>query len=307
VIVGRFAPSPTGELHLGSAAAALFTAARAKAQGGALVLRVEDLDHARRVEGSTACILRDLAWLGVEWHEGPDVGGPVGPYVQSARLALYEAALSVLASQGSAYLCDCSRAEVARASSAPHVGDEGPMYPGTCRRWGMAPRAFKRPPAVRLDTSRAGLVHWLDAHEGPHVCDVEATLGDFVLRRGDGAFAYQLACAVDDLAMGITEVVRGADLATSAPRQALLFRLLGSPPPSYLHVPLVLGPEGDRLAKRAPRMTLREQRELGTRPADLCRRLTSGYGAELESGTVDELAGALLRHRWPRSAQRVAP
>jgi glutamyl-tRNA synthetase len=283
---GRFAPSPTGPLHLGSAATALFCAAAALRSGGTLVLRMEDLDRDRVVPGAAEAILDDLRWLGLRWEEGPDVGGPARPYVQSERLPLYEAALGSLAAAGHTYLCDCSRAEIARAASAPHAGDDGPRYPGTCRPHGMRARAFRRLPAVRLavpEDDRAQ-VTLEDAVLGPLVEDVAAVTGDFVLRRGDGVFAYQLAVVVDDLAMGITEVVRGADLALSAPRQALLARLLGGTPPRFAHVPLVVGDGGARLAKRAPGVTLRDQRALGRDPADLSRAIAIAYGHPLPEG-----------------------
>jgi glutamyl-tRNA synthetase len=292
---GRFAPSPTGLLHLGSAATALFCAAAAFRRGGTLVLRMEDLDRDRVVAGAAEAILDDLRWLGLQWDEGPDVGGPARPYMQSERLPLYEAALGYLAEAGHTYLCDCSRAEIARAASAPHAGDDGPRYPGTCRPHGMRARAFRRPPAVRLavpEDDRAK-VTVEDAVLGPLVEDVAAVTGDFVLRRGDGVFAYQLAVVADDLAMGITEVVRGADLASSAPRQALLARLLGGTPPRFAHVPLVVGEGGSRLAKRAPGVTLRDQRALGRDPADLARAIASAYRHPLPEGA--EPLAALAR------------
>jgi glutamyl-tRNA synthetase len=282
---GRFAPSPTGDLHLGSAAAALFCAAAARARGGALILRMEDLDRDRVIPAARAAILGDLRWLGIAWDEGPDVGGPVGPYVQSERLPRYEAALDALARSGHTYLCDCSRAEIARVASAPHAGDEGPRYPGTCRPHGMRARAFRRPPAVRLAVPEgdAGRVEVDDAVLGLRVEQVSEVTGDFVLRRGDGVFAYQLAVVVDDLAMGVTEVVRGADLAASAPRQALLARLLGGAPPRFAHVPLLLGPDGARLAKRAQGMTLRDQRARGRDSKELARAIARAYAHDLGS------------------------
>jgi glutamyl-tRNA synthetase len=279
---GRFAPSPTGDLHLGSAAAALLCAAAARRAGGALLLRMEDLDTARVLPGKSAAILDDLRWLGITWDEGPDVGGPAGPYVQSQRLALYEAALARLEAGGHVYLCDCSRAEIARVASAPHAGDEGPRYPGTCRPHGMRTRAFRRPPAVRLAVPDDAEVTVDDAVLGPLRERVGEVTGDFVLRRGDGVFAYQLAVVVDDLAMGVTEVVRGADLASSAPRQALLARLLGGEPPRFAHVPLLLGADGARLAKRAAGMTLRDQRAAGRPGAELARALARAYGHPLD-------------------------
>ncbi|MEP7124609.1 MAG: tRNA glutamyl-Q(34) synthetase GluQRS [Byssovorax sp.] len=280
---GRFAPSPTGDLHLGSAAAALFCAAAARARGGALVLRMEDLDRDRVIPAANQAILDDLRWLGVAWDEGPDRGGAAAPYVQSERAALYAAAVAELASRDHVYLCDCSRAEIARAASAPHAGEEGPRYPGTCRPHGMRARAFRRPPAVRLAVpeGEASTVALDDAVLGRIEENVAETTGDFVLRRGDGVFAYQLAVVVDDLAMGVTEVVRGADLATSAPRQILLARLLGGTPPSFAHVPLLLGADGARLAKRARGMTLRDQRAAGRDGRELARAIARAYAHDL--------------------------
>jgi len=262
---GRFAPSPTGDLHLGSAAAALVAWLRARAAAGAFILRIEDIDRPRVVAGSEARILDDLRWLGLDWDEGPDVGGPHAPYRQSERGTRYEAALDLLAARGLVFRCDCSRAEIARVASAPHAGEEGPRYPGTCRPFGMAERAWKRPPAVRLAVP-PGAITLSDAIQGSSTQDVAATVGDFVLRRGDGVWAYQLACLADDLAMGVTEVVRGADLLGSAPRQALLARLLGCSPPAFAHLPLVVADDGARLAKREPLATLAAARQAGTPP-----------------------------------------
>lgn len=256
---GRFAPSPTGDLHLGSAASALIGWLAARSARGTYVLRVEDIDTPRVRAGVEARQLDDLRWLGLDWNEGPDVGGPRGPYRQSERTALYDDALTRLAAQGLTYLCDCSRAEIAQIASAPHVGDEGPRYPGTCRDLGMRAREWKRAPAVRLRVpARAVTVR--DRWQGVFTENVLETVGDFVLRRGDGVYAYQLAVVVDDLAMGITEVVRGVDLLGSAARQVLLAELLGQGAPAYAHHPMVVGESGERLAKRAPGVTLRDYR-----------------------------------------------
>jgi glutamyl-tRNA synthetase len=274
---GRFAPSPTGALHLGSALTALLAWLHARAAGGAFVMRVEDLDGPRVVPGAEAEQLDDLRWLGLDWDEGPDVGGPHAPYRQSERTDRYVAALDALAARDLVYWCDCSRAEIARVASAPHAGDEGPRYPGTCRPHGLRPRAFRRPPAVRLAVP-PGAVVVDDALQGPIRQDVAAAVGDFVLRRGDGVFAYQLAVVVDDLAMGVTHVVRGADLLGSAPRQALLARLLGGTPPRTAHGPLLLAPDGTRLAKRAHGVALRDHRAAGTAPGDVVAALATRLG-----------------------------
>jgi glutamyl-tRNA synthetase len=307
---GRFAPSPTGLVHLGSAAAAVFCAAAAMQARGALVLRMEDIDHARSVPGAAEDMLADLRWLGLRWQEGPDVGGPYAPYVQSERRAFYEAALDELARQGRTYLCDCSRAEIARVASAPHAGEEGPRYPGTCRPWGMQRRDFKRPPALRLAVpdDESAIVTTTDLALGARTEHVGVVTGDFVLRRGDGAFAYQLAVVVDDLAMGITDVVRGADLASSSARQTLLARLLGGAPPVFAHVPLLVAGEGKRLAKREGGMTIADQRAAGRDARELCHSIARAYGHDLggAEAPLEALAERLDWSRLPRHAVPVA-
>jgi len=228
-----------------------------------LVVRIEDLDPGRTVVGATDRILDDLEWLGIAWDEGPRASGDHGPYFQSQRSALYDGAIDRLRALGLAYSCTCSRAEIARSASAPHVGDEGPRYPGTCRD--ASARKTDRPPAVRLRSP-------------------DPEIDDFVLRRADGIASYQLAVIVDDLAMEIDEVVRGEDLLTSTPRQELLARLLGATPPRYVHLPMVLGPDGERLAKRHQAKfsgsTIAELRALGLPPskvrADLEAALAQG-------------------------------
>jgi glutamyl-tRNA synthetase len=234
---------------------------------------MEDLDVGRVISGKAEAMLDDLRWLGMAWDEGP--------FLQSERTELYSSALDRLAARGLTYYCDCSRAEIARSASAPHPGEEGPRYPGTCRAGGMRARAFRRPPAVRLAVPEGAVVEIDDEVLGPLREDVGAVTGDFVLRRGDGVFAYQLAVVVDDLAMGVTEVVRGGDLASSAPRQALLATLLDGRPPRYAHIPLLLGPDGARLAKRAPGMTLADQRARGRSGSDLLRALARAYAHEI--------------------------
>ena len=296
---GRFAPSPTGDLHLGSVATALVAWSSARAAGGRLVLRVEEIDRPRVVAGAEARQLEDLRWLGLDWDEGPDVGGPHAPYRQSERSARYEAALAALAARDLLYYCDCSRAEIAAVASAPHAGEEGPRYPGTCRDFGLRERAWKRPPAIRVAVP-GGRIAVDDALQGPIVQDVAAEVGDFVLKRGDGIYAYQLACVVDDLAMGVTEVVRGADLLASAPRQVLLATLLGGTPPAFAHVPLVVAADGSRLAKRAADVVLGERRAGGESPARVVAELAALLGAPAVRSAADlaaELDRTTLRGR----------
>lgn len=277
----RFAPSPTGDLHVGGAWTALASWDLAKSHGGAFVVRVEDLDPPRVVRGAAKTILEDLRWLGLTWDEGPDVGGPHAPYTQSARAASYEAVVDGLGARGLTYPCDCSRAEIVRVASAPHQGEEL-VYPGTCRDADPA-REMKRAPAIRLRVP-PGEVGFDDGVLGHFAHDVHRAVGDFVLRRGDGVFAYQLAVIVDDLAMRITDVVRGADLLASTPRQILLARMLGAEPPRFWHVPLVVATDGARLAKRTPGGTIKELREAGFAPGEIVETLREGLGASAGSG-----------------------
>ena len=278
---GRYAPSPTGPLHLGNARTALLAWLHARAPGGAFVLRVEDLDGPRVRAGMEARILDELRWLGLDWDEGPDVGGPNGPYRQSLLADRHSAALERLREAGLAYPCFCSRAEIAAASHAPHgPADEGPRYPGTCRDLSpaeLARRAAVRRPAWRLRVGE-GLVTFDDLVHGPQAHDVRAATGDFVVMRADGVAAYQLAVVVDDAAMGITDVVRGDDLLPSTARQLLLFRALGLAEPRFAHVPLVVGEDGARLAKRHGALSLGELRGRGADPREVVGLLAALAG-----------------------------
>lgn len=289
---GRFAPSPTGDLHLGSAASALIGWLFARRAGGVFVLRVEDIDTPRVRRGMQERQLDDLRYLGLDWDEGPDVGGPHAPYRQSERLALYDRALTMLSERGLTYYCDCSRADIARVASAPHAGEEGPRYPGTCRELGMVERPWKRSPAVRLKVPDQD-VTLEDRLQGKVVENVQATVGDFVLKRGDGVHAYQLAVVVDDLDMGITEVVRGADLLGSTARQALLAELLGQRPPCFAHHAMVISSDGRRLAKRASGVSLRDWRAGGAPAARVLGTLASALG--LVAKTAEISASELLQ------------
>ncbi|HEU0297879.1 MAG TPA: tRNA glutamyl-Q(34) synthetase GluQRS, partial [Longimicrobium sp.] len=255
MVRGRFAPSPTGALHLGNARTALLAWLHARAAGGAFVMRVEDLDAGRVRPGIMERQLDELRWLGVDWDEGPDAGGPFAPYVQSARQPMYDDALRRLAERGLLFACTCSRRDIAQAASAPHAGEEGPRYPGTCRARLADPTvpsllAHGRGELALRMRVEPGAVCFGDGVMGDCCFDPAAEGGDFVVRRRDGAAAYQLAVVVDDAAMRITHVVRGADLLSSTARQLLLYRALGLSIPEFLHVPLMLGPDGERLAKR---------------------------------------------------------
>jgi len=278
---GRFAPSPTGPLHLGNARTALLSWLDARARGGRYAMRVEDLDGPRVRPGLEARILAELRWLGLDWDEGPDMGGPAAPYRQSERAARYREALDRLVAAGLAYPCFCSRAEIALASQAPHgPSDEGPRYPGTCGRLGAdeaRARAETRRPAWRL-RAPAAAVTFDDGVHGPQRFDVAGTVGDFVVMRADGVAAYQLAVAVDDAAMAVTEVVRGDDLLPSTARQLLVLRALGLAAPRYGHVPLLLGEDGQRLAKRHGARSLGELRDGGADPRAVVGLLAASAG-----------------------------
>jgi glutamyl-tRNA synthetase len=312
---GRFAPSPTGSLHLGGLATAIFAFASVKQRGGRLVLRVEDLDRPRVVPGALEEQLADLAYAGLSFDEGPDRGGQHGPYVQSERVPLYEAVLESLVRQGLVYACDCSRAEVRAAAtvateaSAPHVGEDGPRYSGRCRDRvtpspASAARPLRRTAALRLLTSAAP-VTTRDRLRGELEEVVQESVGDFVLQRADGLFAYQLAVAVDDAAMEITEVVRGADLASSAGRQVYLMQLLGARPPEYLHLPLVVGEGGAKISKRDGGFAVRAYRDRGISGPDLVRAVAAAYGHPIdprEPAPLFALARSFDPRRWPIGA-----
>lgn len=284
---GRLAPSPTGRIHFGTARTSLLAWIRARREAGALVMRIEDLDGPRVVPGAAQAMLHDLGWLGLDWDEGPERGGPHAPYVQSQRGALYDAALERLVAEGRCFECSCSRRELQAASSAPHGEAElGPRYPGTCRG---GPTNPERPRALRFRMESGEPFD--DALCGPQ----PASAGDdFVVRRADGLYAYQLAVVVDDLAMEITEVVRGDDLLGSTPRQIALYRALGAGPPRFAHVPLVLGPDGQRLAKRHGAVALADYRAAGWAPERVVGALAASFGW-LEAGQELSAAECLQR------------
>ncbi|HEU5152423.1 MAG TPA: tRNA glutamyl-Q(34) synthetase GluQRS [Iamia sp.] len=264
--VGRFAPSPSGPLHLGNLRTALLAWWAARGDGSRFLLRVEDLDPSSR-PGHEAGQLADLEALGLDW-DGPVVR-------QSERRDLYEDALDRLVAAGLTYPCYCTRREIREAVRAPHTPPDA--YPGTCRRLTEAERRARRaegrPPALRL-RSPGVEVEAVDALHGP----VRGVVDDVVLRRNDGLPAYNLVVVVDDAAQGVEEVVRGDDLLPSTPRQVHLARVLGLAVPAHLHVPLVLGPDGARLAKRHGAVTLADATAAGVAPAEVRRRLAASVG-----------------------------
>lgn len=265
---GRLAPSPTGLLHVGHARTFWKAQERAQARAGTLILRSEDLDRSRVRAQFVAAMIEDLAWFGFRWQEGPDCGGPFGPYTQSERMPLYRTAWERLRQSGYIYACRCTRRDIQNAISAPHAGDEEPPYPGTCRELGLNPASWEGV-AWRFKVPQGERIHFHDQSLGPTCFTAGTEFGDFVIWRQDGTPAYQLAVVVDDAAMQVTEVVRGADLLMSTARQLLLYRALGWAPPEFFHCPLVLDDTGKRLAKRHDALSLRALRERGLAPADI--------------------------------------
>lgn len=271
-MTGRLAPSPTGALHLGNARSFLLAWLSVRSQGGRLVLRMEDLDHPKVKPNAADDALRDLRWLGLDWDEGPDVGGPSAPYVQTRRRALYAEVLERLRAQGLAYPCTCSRKDVESAQSAPHAGEDGLAYDGICRgRFASYAEAAATLPPGRLPVWRFRAPDGVETRFDDLVCGpqretVADTIGDFALARDPEGAGYMLAVVVDDAAMGVTEILRGDDLLRTTHRQILLQRALGLPTPRYAHVPLVVAEDGRRLAKRHGDTRLSALRDAGIPP-----------------------------------------
>lgn len=311
---GRFAPSPTGRMHLGNVYSALLSWLSVRSQGGAWVLRIEDIDPQRSRPAYAQQIKDDLRWLGLDWDE---------EYTQSQRFPLYEQYLRQLQATGLVYPCYCTRADI-MATQAPHESDGRIVYAGTCRPKelrgvkrvegveGSIPRAFDSPIPRKIDSSKNRKIDastpqrspslrlfvpdediaFTDAHYGPQSVNLATHCGDFVLRRSDGAWAYQLAVVVDDALMGITEVVRGRDLLLSAPQQIYLYRLLGFPSPTFCHLPLLCNASGQRLCKRDKSLDLGELRQ--------------HHSAEALVGLLAFHAG-LIDQPSPLSAQSLIP
>lgn len=284
VEVGRYAPSPTGRLHLGNIWAALAAHDDIRERNGIFILRIEDTDLPRNVAGAESTIIQDLDWIGISWDEGPDNGGPAAPYRQSERNAIYRDALVQLAREGLIYPCTCSRKELQSGASAPH-GPDGVAYPGYCRRELTGPQAvamvdsFLKTPgtdrgaALRIRTDSLRPVEFDDEVHGRQHFDFGRDSGDFVVLRRDGLWAYQFVCAVDDALMGITRVVRGSDLLSSTARQVAIMNLLRFSPPVYRHIPLLLDADGSRMSKRDGSMSLALLMEQGLSPADVHEKL----------------------------------
>ncbi len=294
----RLAPSPTGALHLGNARTFLINWILARQNGWRIILRIEDIDSPRVKRGADALAIEDLRWLGIDWDEGP--------VYQSQRLKKYRVALDRLIAQGDAYPCICSRREAQLASSAPHAEDASSIYLGTCRGKFSSPeqarRESGREPAIRFRVPDE-TIEFIDDFAGNVRCQVARELGDFVIAKADWTPAYQLAVGVDDAEVNVTHVVRGDDLLDSTPRQILLYRSLGwaDSIPRYLHLPLVVGPDGKRLAKRHGDTRLATYRSAGVQAQRVLALLARWCGlASIKEITSDRMLRDFSLSRLPR-------
>ena len=304
----RFAPSPTGHLHVGNARTALFNWLLAQGQGGTFVLRLEDTDEARSTEVSADGILEDLRWLGITWDEGPDRGGAFGPYRQTQRLDRYRAHAQALIASGQAYYCFCSPEALESARAQALREGRTPQYAGTCRALDPGAAASRvaagEPAAIRFRVPSEAAVTFTDLVRGPITTDIE-TIGDFVLLRQSGLPAYNFAVVVDDVGMRISHVIRGEDHVPNTPRQVLIYRALGETPPAFAHLSLVLGPDHAPLSKRHGASSVADFRVRGILPEALRNYLALlGWspGHDEEIVPVDELARRFRVEDVTRSA-----
>ena len=302
---GRFAPSPSGRMHLGNAWTALLAWLDIRKLGGSMVLRMEDLDPDRCRPQFAEGLVEDLQWLGLDWDEGPDRPGVTASYKQSERSDWYQAAFDSLAQRGLVYPCFCSRAELRSVASAPHAGEAEPVYSGRCAGLSAVEQAEKlsvrHQAACRLRVGEAE-ISFTDLLFGPQRQKLSQGCGDFVIRRADGVYAYQLAVVVDDAAMQIDRVLRGADLLASTPRQIYLWQLLGYPPPTFIHAPLLLAADGSRLSKRQGSLTIEALRCSGVRPQRIIGQLAAWAGLidRPEALRPDELIDGFSLDKLPR-------
>ncbi len=300
--VGRYAPSPSGRMHLGNLCCCLLAWLSAKSRGGKVVLRIEDLDEARCPRKFAELLQQDLDWLGLSADEGGDKGGPDGPYYQSERSGIYQQFYDLLWKKGLVYPCFCSRSQL-HAADAPHRSDGQVVYAGTCRNLTpeqVAEKSRRRPPAWRVKVPDE-TIGFTDGHLGYYEENLARDCGDFYLRRADGVFAYQLAVVVDDALMGVTQVVRGADLLSSTPRQLWLYRTLGLKAPEFFHMPLLLAPDGRRLSKRDGDESL-EHLQAKYTPEEIIGRMAYACGLQKapDPRTPAELAEGFSWEKVPR-------
>ena len=291
IIKGRFAPSPTGRMHLGNVFSALLSWLSAKSQGGTWLLRIEDIDPQRSKQEYAELIMDDLHWLGLDWDEGP--------YYQSERGDIYEHYLKQITDNGLTYPCYCTRADIL-ATQAPHESDGRVVYKGTCRN--LAPGVKTGPAAIRMKvpSEGKGILSFTDGHYGMQTIDLTTHCGDFIVRRKDGAWAYQLAVVVDDALMGINEVVRGCDLLLSSPQQIYLAQQLGFAPPHFTHLPLLCNKQGQRLSKRDQSLDMAALRTSNT-PEEIIGMLAHAAGLQQsnEPITAQELIGEFSWDKIP--------
>lgn len=318
---GRLAPSPTGYLHLGNAWAFLAAWWAARQAGGDIILRLEDIDPQRSRDEYALAVMEDLRWLGMDWDEGPELPadgsarplperGDCGPYVQSRCADLYAQALQRLERLGCLYPCFCTRKELRALAGAPHVDDRGAPYPGTCRSLSEAERTALRQAGRRSSLRFHGPsepICFEDAVQGPQCSRLDDCGGDFAVQRSDGVIAYQLAVAVDDGRMRVSQVVRGRDILSSTPRQIALLRLLGYAIPTYAHIPLLCDAEGERLAKRHHSLALRSLRAEGVPPERIVGLLAwlAGANPSRRDAFAAELTPAFRLDRLPRQDCRL--
>jgi nondiscriminating glutamyl-tRNA synthetase len=287
----RFAPSPTGELHLGNLRTALFSALLARREGGVFLLRIEDTDAARSRPEYMHALMEDLRWLRLDWQEGPEAGGPNGPYVQSARDHIYAEDYRRLEAAGRAYPCFCSDDALRLARKAQLAAGQPPRYPGTCARLSADEIRVRRErglaPALRFRVPAGRRIRFEDLVRGSQVFETD-TIGDFVIRRSDGTPSFFFSNAVDDAMMGVTHVLRGEDHLANTPRQMLITEALDLPVPHYGHISLILGEDGTPLSKRHGALSLRELRERGYLPAAVLNHLAR-LGHSYESDALMDL------------------
>lgn len=277
---GRFAPSPTGYIHMGNIWIAFLAYASTRLQGGSFLIRMEDIDKQRSKKALGEALLDDLEWLGFSWDEGPRVSASDEMYWQSNRDAYYDQVLQEWQEEGKMYPCFCNRARLHSIASAPHAGDHIPLYDGHCRN--LSPEAIQEAQARKAPSYRLRIqdstITYTDMWQGEKRTILRAGVDDFVLKRADGMYAYNLAVVLDDAAMGVTEVIRGADLLDATAQQIYLYKQLNLPLPRYGHAPLLMDVDGHRLSKRQSSITVRELRQAGYSQGSIWKYLLGATG-----------------------------